>query len=70
MKIVLFVQKNNNTITEFFVLRHVMPVIWKKGLSIKHVYANMKKRGFKKMSNTDMKTVGVRVTEILKMSNI
>lgn len=70
LKVVKFVQVNNNTITEFYVLRHLMPVIWKNELSYRIVLANMKKRGFKKMSAVDMKSIGVRVTEILKMGNV
>jgi len=68
--VIKFVQLNNNSITEWFVIRCLMPVIWKKELSLKVVLSNMKRRGFKKMSNTKMEGVKARITEILKMGNV
>ena len=70
LKVLKFVQVNNNTIREWFVIRNLMPMVWKKELSHRIVLSNMKKRGFKNMSAVDMKGVNVRVTEILKMGNV
>jgi len=70
VKILKFTKENNNQIREWFVIRNLMPTVWKKELNLKVVYANMKKSGFKNMSNVDMKGVGLRVNEILKMGNV
>jgi hypothetical protein len=70
IKMLKFVKQNNNQIREWFVIRNIMPTVWKKELSMKVVYANMKKKGFKNMSNVDMKGVGYRTVEILKMGNV
>lgn len=70
IKFIKFTQQNNNQIREWFVIRKIMPTVWKNELSLKIVFANMKKCGFKKMSNVDLKGVGIRATEILKMGNV
>jgi len=70
IKFIKFAKQSNNQIREWFVIRNVMPTVWKKELSLKVVYANMKKKGFRNLTNVDMKGVGLRVTEILKMGNV
>jgi hypothetical protein len=70
VNVIQFVQVSNSSITPWFVVRCLLPVMWKKELSEKAVLSNVKKRGFKKMDNTKMVGVKVRVTEILKMGNV
>lgn len=70
IQVIQFVQSNNNSITEWFVIRCMMPAIWKHDLSLKVLLSNTKKRGFKKMDNTKMAGVKARVLEILKMANV
>lgn len=70
ISVIQFVQSNNNSITEWFVIRCMMPEIWKHDLSLKVLLRNTKKCGFKKMDNTKMAGVKTRVNKILKMENI
>jgi hypothetical protein len=68
--VINFVSVNNNSITEWFVVRCLMPTIWKKDRGFKEVLSNLKKRGFKKMDNTKMPGIRARVNEIFKMGNV
>jgi len=65
-----FVSETNPSITPWYVIRQLMPEIWKYDLSLKVVLSNMKKKGFKKMDNTKMAGVKMRVLEILRMGNV
>lgn len=69
-KVIKFVSDTNPSITPWFIIRQLMPSIWKHDLSLNIVLSNIKKRGFKKMDNTKMKGVKERVLDILKMGNI
>jgi hypothetical protein len=70
VSIIHFVRESNDSITAFDVIRCMMPVVWKHDLSLNVVLSNTKKRGFKKMDNTKMKGIKVRVNEILKLGNV
>ena len=65
-----FVAENNPSITPWYVIRQLMPDIWKYDLSLKVTLSNLKNRGFKKMDNTKMAGVKSRVQEILRMGNV
>lgn len=70
VEVMNFVKQNNPSITEWFVIRCLMPMIWKHELSFNIVLKNLKKVGFKNMSNTKMVGVRSRVNEILKKGNL
>lgn len=70
VSIIHFAQTSNDSITPFDIVRCMMPMVWKYDLSMKLILANTKKRGFKKMDNTKMKGIKVRVAEILQMGNV
>jgi len=55
--------KNIADITPFFIIRHIMPMIWDNELNMKKFYHNMTKTGFMKVSNT-MGGIGAWVEEI------
>jgi len=69
-KVLKFVFETNDSITPWYVVRQLMPDIWKHELSLNIVLKNIKSRGFKKLDNTKMSGVQTRVKEILKMGNI
>ncbi|MCK9543425.1 MAG: hypothetical protein M0R03_15500 [Novosphingobium sp.] len=69
-KVLVFVQLDNPSLTPWFVIRQLMPSIWKYDLSLKVVFKNLKKKGFKKMEDSKMKSIKERVQIILKMGNV
>jgi len=64
-----FVAVNNPSITPWFVIRQLMPHIWKYDLSLNVLLSNLTKRGF---VGIDTKMAGIkdRVDYIVRMANV
>jgi hypothetical protein len=70
MNVMQFVQQNNSSVREWYVIKEIMQLIWKYDLSLTVVLKNLKKRGFKELADYKIASIKARCIEIVKMGNI
>lgn len=65
--VINMVKAQNPSITEWFVIRCLMPVVWSEKLDLNVLYAKIQKVGFKKMENEKMSGIRTKVNQILEV---
>lgn len=68
--VINFVKVQNPSITEWFVIRCLMPVIWSEKLDLVVLYNKIEKKGFKNMDNEKMSGIRTRVNQILAIKKV